>query len=96
MRRLQIKLILAFLRNALQVGAQGGLGIAAIIPLAFAEGFRADRRGVPRREVHSTQGATDETGTGEAGLYFDNPPRWQVKRLPQGEILDLPSRNNLA
>lgn len=73
MRRLQIKLILAFLRNALQVGAQGGLGIAAIVPLAFAEGFQSDRRGVPRREVHSTQGATDETGTGEAGLHSDNP-----------------------
>ena len=73
MRRLQIKLILALPRNALQIGAQGGLGIAAIVPLAFAEGFQSDHRGVPRREVHSKEGATDETGTGEAGLHSDNP-----------------------
>lgn len=70
---MQIKLILALLRNALQVGEQSALGIAAIVPLAFAEGFHADRRSVPRREVHFTQGATDETGTGETGLHSDNP-----------------------
>ncbi len=98
MQRLQIELVLALLRDCIQVRTQrrfsDGFRVIVVVLLALIEWLYVDRWNNPRLKTHLAQRATDKVGT-QTRLHSDNTTRQLFERRDQCKAFDLLTQNAL-